>query len=192
MTMIDDPTAAELGDEVRLGSVAAMGLLFERHAEAIYNYCFRRCASWDVAEDLTSVVFLEAWRCRSRLVVHHESALPWLYGIATNVCRNQSRSQRRYRHVLARLPAAEASDDHADDVVARLDDEQTMREILDRLAGLSPRDRDVLALVVWEEMDHASVAATLGIPVGTVKSRMSRVRRQLRLPSASEPEKEQR
>ena len=74
------------------------GLLFERHARAIYN-CFRRTADWAVAEDLTSIVFLEAWRRRERELLP-EKVLPWLYGIATNVIRNRRRSLRRHAAAL--------------------------------------------------------------------------------------------
>ena len=68
----------------------SLGLLFERHAKLIYNYCFRRVGNWATAEDLVSVVFLEAWRKRGTLL-DPEKALPWLYGIATNVVRNRRR-----------------------------------------------------------------------------------------------------
>lgn len=184
MTMIGDDIATGLAQEIRLGSAAAMGVLFDRHIDAVYTYCFRRCAAWDVAEDLASTVFLEAWRGRARLVVHNGSLLPWLYGIATNVCRNQVRSQRRQQRALARVPHLNVVADHADDAAARVDDANRMREIHDRISALSRDDRDVLALVIWEQLDYPSVAAALSIPVGTVKSRMARVRRRLAEPDS--------
>jgi DNA-directed RNA polymerase specialized sigma24 family protein len=73
----------------RLGDTDAFGLLFERHARAIYNYCFRRTGDWAVAEDLLSVVFLEAWRRRNKDLPEGK-VLPWLFGIATNVVRNST------------------------------------------------------------------------------------------------------
>src|SRR5262249_32076114 len=73
----------------RDGDGAAFGILFERHAGRIYNYCFRRTADWALAEDLTSATFLVAWRGHGRESLNAESALPLLYGIATNVLRNQ-------------------------------------------------------------------------------------------------------
>ncbi len=127
-------------------------------------------------------MFLEAWRHRARFVVHEGSALPWLYGVATNVCRNDARSHRRHDRALARVPLESSFPDHAEEVAHRLDDEATMRGLLDRVADLATRDRDVLALVVWEGLDYPAVALALGIPAGTVKSRMSRIRRLLALP----------
>jgi RNA polymerase sigma-70 factor (ECF subfamily) len=184
MTMTGDSTVAGLADEIRSGSRSAMAALFDAHADAVYTYCFRRCAAWDVAEDLTSTVFLEAWRGRDRMVVHNGSLLPWLYGIATNVCRNQARSQRRHLRAVARLPRPLAVADHADEAVSKVDDGHRMRAIHGRIAALSKGDRDVLALVVWEQLDYPSVAAALSIPVGTVKSRMARVRRRLAAPES--------
>jgi Sigma-70 region 2 len=84
----------------RNGDAEAFATLFERHAKAIYNYCFRRIGDWSAAEDLLSVVFLEAWRRRDKELPPGK-VLPWLYGIATNVVRNRRRSERRYRMALA-------------------------------------------------------------------------------------------
>src|SRR6476469_9521428 len=90
-----DRTDSQLVDELRKGSSAALAALFDRHVDAVYTYCFRRTASWHLAEDATSTVFLELWRGRSRIQEHDGSALPWLYGIARNVCRSNDRSLRR-------------------------------------------------------------------------------------------------
>ena len=122
--------AMDLDDSVlwsraRAGDPAAFGLLFQRHARAIYNYCFRRVGNWDAAEDLVSIVFLEAWRRRSKpLPIGKE--LPWLYGIATNVIRNRRRAERRYAAALRRVPAPERSPSFADDSDGRIDDEELM------------------------------------------------------------------
>src|SRR5918992_881798 len=97
-------TDEQLWARAASGAPEAFGDLYERHAGAVYNYCFRRTADWAVAEDLTSIVFLEAWRRRKDVRLHGESLLPWLYGIATNVLRNRSRSLRRYRAALGRIP----------------------------------------------------------------------------------------
>jgi DNA-directed RNA polymerase specialized sigma24 family protein len=54
----------------------AFGHLFERHADAVYNHCFRLSGSWSTAEDLTSVVFLQAWRRRDDVRFSGASVLP--------------------------------------------------------------------------------------------------------------------
>ncbi len=171
----ESPWAAEIRTHPR----QAFGRLFERHSETIYNYCFRQTASWHAAEDLTSTVFLEAWRSRDRVVVQGDSLLPWLYGIATNVCRRRRRTLARRWRALDRLPREVAQPDPADDVAGRVDDERRMAEVLAVIDRLPARERDVVALVVWEELDYQSAATALDIPVGTVRSRLSRARRRL-------------
>ena len=170
---------AELWRRAANGDASAFGVLFERHAKAVYNYCFRRTADWALAEDLTSVVFLEAWRRRADVRLAGESALPWLLGVATNVVRNRWRSQRRQRAALERLPAGRASD-FGDEAVARLDDEQRMRSALGVLARLPKRDQDVLALCAWQGLSYEETSLALGVPVGTVRSRLARARARLR------------
>ena len=176
----DTPTDADLWRRARDGDERAFGVLFDRHARTVYNHCFRRTASWSEAEDLTSVVFLETWRRRARVDPPSGSLLPWLYGVATHVLHNHRRSLRRHRDALARMPAPVPEPEDADEVAARLDAERRMRRVLDAMGRLPRRDREVLILCVWEELDYAEVAEALGIPVGTVRSRLNRARGRLR------------
>jgi RNA polymerase sigma factor (sigma-70 family) len=156
----------------------SFGTLFERHGKAIYNYCFRRTADWSAAEDLTSVVFLEAWRKRKEVRLQGDSLLPWLYGVATNVLRNRSRSLRRYRAALERVPRGVEAD-FADDVAGRLDDERQMRAVLEAVRQLPTREQDVFALCAWSELSYEEAAVALGVPLGTVRSRLARARARL-------------
>jgi RNA polymerase sigma-70 factor (ECF subfamily) len=128
---------------------------------------------------LTSIVFLETWRKRNEVRIHGDSLLPWLYGVATNILRNRSRTMNRYRAALARLPL-ERQADFADDAAARIDDERQMRNVLDSFHVLPQRDQDVLALCVWSGLSYEEAALALDLPVGTVRSRLSRARRRLR------------
>ena len=91
----------ELVDGLHQDDPGALAALFDRYGDRIYNHCFRRLADWADAEDATSSVFLEVWRHRRRVQLHDGSALPWLYGVATNVCRNAGRSRRRYLRAVA-------------------------------------------------------------------------------------------
>lgn len=174
-----EPTDTELWERAAAGEPAAFGLLYERHARAIYNYVFRRCADWSLAEDLTSVVFLEAYRRRSTVEIEGGKVLPWLYGVATNVLRNQRRSLRRHAEALRRLPPPEPVLGIAGEAAERVDAERRMRSVLTALEGLPQSDRDVLALCLWSELSYEDAALALGVPVGTVRSRLSRARRRL-------------
>ena len=73
--VMGEPTNAVLWQRAVAGDPDSFGELFERHSRSVYNYCFRRTGSWSQAEDLTSVVFLEAWRRRSDVRLEHERAL---------------------------------------------------------------------------------------------------------------------
>lgn len=175
------PSDAELWHRAVSGDAESMGLLFDRHADAVYNHCFRRIGSWSTAEDLTSVVFLEAWRTRRQVQLSERgSVLPWLLGVANNIVRNHLRSLRRYERLLARLPPAGVEGDIADEANARLDAEREMRRILAVVNRLTHAEREVLALCVWSSLTYADAAVALGVPVGTVRSRLSRAKEHAR------------
>jgi DNA-directed RNA polymerase specialized sigma24 family protein len=98
----------ELWQRVRKDNREAFASLFERYADSVFNYCFRRSGDWAAAEDIVSSVFVEAWRRRNDLEITSESErlLPWLLGVATN----QLRSRTAPRVVLpARFYASEGA-----------------------------------------------------------------------------------
>ncbi len=158
----------------------AFGELFERHADRVYAHCFSRTGSWSMAEDLTSATFLEAWRRRNQVRFSGDSALPWLLGVANNVTRNAQRTLRRYRLLLAKLPRPDDEADFASDAVARVDQERLAQHLLCAMAGLRDVERDVLALCDWAGLSYAQAAVALGVPEGTVRSRLFRARKRLR------------
>lgn len=168
-----------LWQRVRVGDAEAYGLLFERHADAILNYCFRRVGDWVTSEDLLSIVFLEGWRRRDKQLPPGK-VLPWLYGIAGNVVRNQRRAQRRYAAALRRLREAEPDAYVVERADERLDEERQMKRVLALVGRLPRREQEVFALCAWSEVSYEDAALALGIPVGTVRSRLSRARARLR------------
>lgn len=127
----------------------AFGELFERHSTSVYNHCFRRTGSWSTAEDLTSVVFLEAWRRKKDVQLVGDSILPWLLAVANNVIRNSDRSLRRHRRLLAKLPASSPASSVDDDAVQRLDDERAMESILAKMGELRTEEQEIVALCDW-------------------------------------------
>ena len=184
----DRPGDRELWRLASGGDGAAFGQLFDRHATAVYNHLFRRTANWSEAEDLTSAVFLLAWRKRSKVVLDRESALPWLLGIASHTARNAARASRRYRAALARLnPDDQFSADHADAVAAAVDSERLMAELRQAVGRLPRHEREVIELCAWSGLDVKGAAVALGIPAGTVKSRLHRARRRLAAGLGGEP-----
>ncbi|WP_171046579.1 RNA polymerase sigma factor [Pseudarthrobacter sp. NamE5] len=171
---------AQLWERCVNGDSEALGKLFERHSDAVFRYCLSRTGSWYDAEELVSVTFLEAWRHRKGLTLQRESLLPWLLGVATNAAKNMARSTRRYEQFLGRLPHSSAAPDHAIAADERIDVERQVKDLLDRTAGLSPGERDVLLLCVMNGYSYEDTAAALDVPIGTVRSRVNRAKKKLR------------
>ncbi|MGP4051769.1 RNA polymerase sigma factor [Streptomyces sp. 2A115] len=164
---------------IRAGDEGAFAVLFREHGRTVYNHCFRLTGDWSVAEDCTSLVFLEAWRLREKVERDGGGLLPWLLGVATHVIHRRRRVARRHRALMERMPPPGLLPDFADEVVGRLEDQDRIAAVRAALRRLSRSDREVLALCVWAELDYAAAAETLGVPVGTVRSRLSRARRRL-------------
>jgi RNA polymerase sigma factor (sigma-70 family) len=102
-----------------------------------------------------------------------------LLGIATNVTRNTRRAARRHAAAVARLPRDETVRDFADDLASRIDDEAQLALVQTALDKLRRAEREILALCVWSGLDYAAAAEALGVPVGTVRSRLHRARTKL-------------
>ncbi|NUR88397.1 MAG: RNA polymerase sigma factor [Nonomuraea sp.] len=168
---------------IRDGDETAFGELFDEFAKAVYNHAYRLVGDWSAAEDVVSLTFLEAWRLRTRIDADGGSLRPWLLGIATNVARNQRRAARRHREAMSRMPPPEPMPDFAEELVGRLGDAQRLADVRAAYLGLRRQEQDVLSLCAGAGLDYAEAAEALGIPVGTVRSRLSRARRKLELAS---------
>ncbi|HEY7933386.1 MAG TPA: RNA polymerase sigma factor [Solirubrobacteraceae bacterium] len=161
-------------------SPQAFSTIVDRHFTAIHRYLTRRVGS-DRADDLAAQAFAVAFRRRGDFEEDAESARPWLFGIATNVLRNDLRSERRMLGAIARLDWG-ADGGWAEEVersLARADAASEVARIAGAIAALDPDQRDVLLLHAWGELSQSEIAASLGIPVGTVYSRLSRARASL-------------
>ncbi|MES9593214.1 sigma-70 family RNA polymerase sigma factor [Streptomyces sp. NPDC094045] len=150
--------------------------LYDRHAPDIHRYAARRLGE-GAADDITAATFLIAFRSRHRYDGSHRSARPWLYGIAGHLIGKHRRSEERGLRALARTgqdPVAASWSDRSDDRIA------AQAPLAAALAALSPGDRHVLLLVAWADLGYQEVAEALGIPLGTVRSRLNRARRKVR------------
>ncbi|MFJ1710721.1 RNA polymerase sigma factor [Streptomyces sp. NPDC088260] len=150
--------------------------LYDRHAPDIHRYAARRLGE-GAADDITAETFLIAFRSRHRYDGSHRSARPWLYGIAGHLIGKHRRSEERGLRALActgQDPVAASWSDRSDDRIA------AQAPLAAALAALSPGDRHVLLLVAWADLGYQEVAEALGIPLGTVRSRLNRTRRKVR------------
>ncbi|MGW0518036.1 MULTISPECIES: RNA polymerase sigma factor [unclassified Crossiella] len=174
------PAEAERPDLSCPQPAAVFGSLFDAHAAALHRYLARRVGA-GAADDLVSETFLVALQRRHSYDPARAAVRSWLYGIATNLLRGHLRAEVRGYQATARAAARQRPEDgHDGRVAAMVDAEAATLGLAAALAGLAPGDRDVLLLTSWAGLDSTEVAEALDIPVGTVRSRLHRVRRELR------------
>jgi RNA polymerase sigma-70 factor, ECF subfamily len=142
--------------------------VFRRHYDAVRTF-----AGWRVgpeqADEVASETFTRAFASRRSFRPVHEDARPWLLGIATNVLRGHWRTEQRRLAGLGRLEG-DTAEDRPDPLA---------RDLLDALAALPQVDREVLFLLAWADLTYEQIAVALDIPLGTVRSRISRARGKL-------------
>jgi RNA polymerase sigma factor (sigma-70 family) len=156
------------------------GVIFDRYATTLFRYLVRRVGV-DEADPLLGEVFRVAFERRSSYDCERPDARPWLYGIATNLLAHHRRSEARRVRAMARILGQQPPPvDASEAVVSALDAETTWSQIADALTRLSAEERDTLVLYVWEELTYDQIARALDVPVGTVRSRLSRARVRLR------------
>src|ERR1700712_3874497 len=142
---------------------------YEQHLPAILRYLRRRLGA-DAAEDAASEVFIRALKQRDSVQAKAMLPLPWLYAIAGNVISEQRRAERRRLKIIERITAGPASDFATYPQPAA----ELSPELAKALRKLSDTYRDALLLVAWGELSYDEAAGALGVPVGTVRSRVSR------------------
>jgi RNA polymerase sigma-70 factor (ECF subfamily) len=173
----EDDLVASLSESGRFSSI------FERHLSEIHRYLAYRVGS-DLADDLAAETFLRAFRGRRNFVSSDGSVTAWLYGIATNLVRHHHRDEQR-RLRLTHKALHDPSPSTGEEFVDRL----AQRAVLDdAFARLDRKARDVVILVAGAGLTYEEAAAALGIPVGTVRSRFSRARNQMRTRLGAEPD----
>jgi len=154
-------------------------VLYDRYAAALHRYAGRRVGD-DVADDLVAATFLAAFRARGRFDLERESARPWLFGILTKEIARRHRTEKARFRALERAWSDRPADGVADQVAADVTAQSARGALTVALTRLSPGERGVLLLIAWGDLSYDEVAQALDIPVGTVRSRLSRARRKVR------------
>jgi RNA polymerase sigma-70 factor, ECF subfamily len=180
-TPLPDSTDEELIARSRDGDSAAFGEFIERHMAAVHRWMTRAVGAED-ADDLTQDVFLRAYRGLSRF---RAQAPPraWLAAIADNAIKNKYRSRSRFRRIFASDPSSDALEDRASRGDSPEDSAragESRGTVQDALSKLPIEFRLPIVLRDLEEWSYDEIAASLGLPIGTVKSRIARGRGQLR------------
>lgn len=161
----------------------AFSALFERHATSVYRYAAQRMGD-RVAEDVMSETFLVAFEKRAAYDLAVSDARPWLLGIATRLMRKHVRLEATAWRGLSADLAARIAPDLIEQAGARVDAERLTRRLTKALRKLGAADRDTLLLYAWADLDYASIADAMQVPVGTVRSRLNRARRHIRRAAA--------
>ena len=154
-------------------------LLFDRHGSVLLRFLTRRVHPSE-AEGLLGDVFRIAFERRAGYQLDRESARPWLYGIAANVVAKHHRAEaRRLRATVKAAARRTLSDDPGDQVVPAMDARTRWSRVADAITDLPAPERQAILLFAWEEMSYEEIADALGVPVGTVRSRLNRARTHL-------------
>ncbi len=157
---------------------ADFAAIFDRHFDAIHAYLQRRVGR-DLADELAAETFLVAFDARVRYDASRPDARPWLFGIATNLLYRHHRHELRQLRAYARS-ATDPVLDAFDGVEDRVDASGMRRELIEGLTGVPAGERDALLLLAWADLSSAEIAEALAVPVGTVRSRLSRARGRIR------------
>ena len=167
------------------GDADAFEQLLLEHQKNVYNLCYRMAGNPDDAMDLSQETFLRAWRCLDQY--QFASAFStWLYRLCSNICIDFLRKRRRQQTVPLTFEDADGEEQtYAVPDAQPLPEEQvelklTRETLAAAMAQLLPEHRAVLQLRVVNEMSYEQIADVLDIQIGTVKSRLSRARNQLK------------
>jgi RNA polymerase sigma factor (sigma-70 family) len=165
-----------------LADAEAFAGIYERHAEALLRFLGRRVGA-EVAEGLHGELFRVAFERRKTFDSSRASALPWLFGIASNLLRKHWRAEARRLRASARMAAGrELANRHASASAsaAAFDAHTLFPRVVEAIDSLPAGEREALLLFAWEDLSYQHVADALELPIGTVRSRLNRARGRLR------------
>src|SRR5438876_1471959 len=160
-----------------LSEPEVFGLIYDRHAATLMRFLGRRAGA-RIAEGLVGELFRIAFERRKTFDASRASALPWLYGIGSNLLLKHRRGEARRLRASARIAAGLEADRRAS--AAALDARVLFSRVAAAIEALPDGEREALLLFAWEELSYQSVAEALELPIGTVRSRLNRARAHLR------------
>jgi RNA polymerase sigma-70 factor (ECF subfamily) len=155
------------------------GVVFDRHYPAVASFLRRRLER-SLADELAAETFLQAFDGRGRYDVGRADARPWLFGIASHLLSRHRRGEERRLRAFARAGQLLEEEQGIDDADVRVDAAATAPLLAAALASLGAGDREVLLLYAWADLSYEEISVALGLPVGTVRSRLHRARERVR------------
>jgi RNA polymerase sigma-70 factor (ECF subfamily) len=156
---------AELIQRTGEGDRTAFDKLYRRYSRPVFGLALRRLGDRGRAEDAVQETFVSIWRSARTYRPERGPGAPWLYGVARNAIVDRGRARNE--------PPAEAPEEPSPEVgpEERAEQSWTQWQVHGALERLPEREREVIALAYWSELSQSEVAARLGIPLGTVKTR---------------------
>ncbi len=171
---------------VSMDDTERFAVLYDRYAGQLFRYAYQRAGD-QAAQDIVADTFLAAFQQRASFDPGRGDVRPWLFGILTRKLARHHRAEKARYRALARAASPEAEEGPADRITARVSAAALRGPLARALARLSAGDRDVLLLIAWADCSYEEVAAALDIPIGTVRSRLNRVRRKVREALGTDP-----
>jgi len=173
---VDEPSDADLLRQ-SIGNPERFELIFERHYHVVRRYAQRR-AGIEAGEDLAAQTFVTAFTGREAFDGRSDTVRPWLFGIANNLVRHHLRSERARWAAWTRVPPDVAEAGEVDP--GRLDAMRAAPAIEEAIGSLNEADRETFLLYALGQLSYGEVADAMQVPIGTVRSRIFRVRTILR------------
>jgi RNA polymerase sigma factor (sigma-70 family) len=180
VTAGNDPIDVALLHAAIAGDTAAFARLFDRYEKRVLNVCWRMVQHREDAEDAAAIAFQTLWVNRHKVREVDGSVWPWLVTTTVNVCQTYRRGRGRYRTFLNTLRPEPHHATATDEVERRLEQEHGLGPTWTAFSRLTASEQTILLLAVVEDLPQAEVARTLGLTLGTVKSRLSRAKQRLR------------
>ena len=178
--MTDQRTDRELLVASR-SETAAFEELYRRHVDATIRFATRRVNRPSDVVDLVAAVWLEVVASLDRYEPERGNALPWILGIAANLCATEKRRQAREREAVRRLGARRSpSDDDYERLESAIDASSVAPALRESLRALPPGERAVAELVLIDELTPEQASEALGVRVAAIRMRLARARKKLR------------
>lgn len=174
--MIDLPSDATLIAE-SLARPERFGEVFDRHYPSIHQFALLRLGAAE-ADDVAAETFARAFKSRKKFAADSETALPWLYGIATNLMRMHKRKELRRLRAYARS-GVDPAEDFSGSATERASAVASRGALLAALTELAHSDREIVMLTAWTDLNSAQIGEALGMPDATVRTRLARARTKL-------------
>lgn len=179
-TVSADISDAECVRRLQQGETEAFAVLVERHQKNIFNLLYRMLGDHDDAAEVSQEAFLSAYRS-IKSFRGDASFSTWLYRIAVNHANTRRKSVALSQQRAARMESLEPASDGASDPAAALERKEMRERVQAALNGLAAEDATIILLRDLQDVPYEAVAEILEIPIGTVKSRLHRARRALKV-----------